>query len=93
MSRCVEGGGTWHGSSKRKPVGNHEGYRQGFEYWAPGDQKTVWIMEEFVSSLEAATDARGVKVVCEVYHSLTGARILSLYDIPRFKAFGGTVQA
>ncbi|GJN13845.1 hypothetical protein PR202_gb00593 [Eleusine coracana subsp. coracana] len=26
-------------------------------------------MDEFVTSLEAATDARGVKVVCKVYHS------------------------
>ncbi|XP_062197376.1 NAC transcription factor 32-like [Phragmites australis] len=68
MNRCVQGGGTWHGSGKRKPVGRC-GYRQGLEYRDVGGNKTAWIMEEFGSSLPATTDGEGVKVICKVHRS------------------------
>jgi hypothetical protein len=69
MNRRVHGGGgTWSASSSKKTVVG-EGHRQGYEYRARGDEKTVWIMEEFVTNLQAATDDDGVKVLCKVYHS------------------------
>jgi hypothetical protein len=68
MNRRIRGGGTWSASSSKKTVVG-EGHRQGYEYRATGDEKTVWIMEEFVTNLEAATVDDGVKVLCKVYHS------------------------
>jgi hypothetical protein len=69
MSRAVRGGGTWHGSGKRMPVGRH-GYRQTFEYRLPGGGgKSAWLMEEIGSSLPEATGAEGVKVLCRVHRT------------------------
>lgn len=69
VSRCVDGGGTWHNTFKRKPVGEHGCCRMAFEYRDAGDKKTGWLMEEFASNLEEATDVTGVKVICKVYLS------------------------
>ncbi|XP_004978357.1 NAC domain-containing protein 26 [Setaria italica] len=68
MSRAVQGGGTWHGSGKRIPVGRH-GYRQTFEYRVPGGGKSAWLMEEIGSSLPEATGGEGVKVLCRVHRT------------------------
>jgi hypothetical protein len=69
MNRRVRGGGTWHSSAKRKPIGAGEGYRHGFEYREVGDKKTAWLMDEYVTFLEAATDGEGVRVLCMVHRS------------------------
>lgn len=68
LNRCVEGGGTWHNSQRRRVI---EGYgdRQAFEYRAPGNKKTDWLMEEIASNLPAAITDEGIMVICKVYLS------------------------
>nr|ABA91403.1 hypothetical protein LOC_Os11g04470 [Oryza sativa Japonica Group] len=63
-----EGGGTWHNSQRRRVI---EGYgdRQAFEYRAPGNKKTDWLMEEIASNLPAAITDEGIMVICKVYLS------------------------
>uniref|UniRef100_A0A0E0MJF5 NAC domain-containing protein n=1 Tax=Oryza punctata TaxID=4537 RepID=A0A0E0MJF5_ORYPU len=68
LNRWVEGGGTWHNSQRRRVI---EGYgdRQAFEYRAPGNKKTDWLMEEIASNLPEATTDDGIMVICKVYLS------------------------
>ncbi|CAN6380493.1 unnamed protein product [Urochloa humidicola] len=68
MSRAVRGGGTWHGSGKRIPVGR-QGYRQTFEYRDAGGGKSAWLMEELGTCLAEATGGDGVRVICRVHRT------------------------
>ncbi|KAF0897183.1 hypothetical protein E2562_034231 [Oryza meyeriana var. granulata] len=68
INRCVEGGGTWHNSQRRRVV-DGAGDRQAFEYRAPGNKKTDWLMEEMASNLPEATADEGIMVICKVYLS------------------------
>ncbi|EAZ19581.1 hypothetical protein OsJ_35158 [Oryza sativa Japonica Group] len=40
-----------------------------FEYRAPGNKKTNWLMEEIASNLPAAITDEGIMVICKVYLS------------------------
>uniref|UniRef100_A0A0E0R400 NAC domain-containing protein n=1 Tax=Oryza rufipogon TaxID=4529 RepID=A0A0E0R400_ORYRU len=55
----------------RDIVREADGYgdRQAFEYRAPGNKKTDWLMEEIASNLPAAITDEGIMVICKVYLS------------------------
>ncbi|EAZ17383.1 hypothetical protein OsJ_32907 [Oryza sativa Japonica Group] len=61
-------GKSWYFLTRRRVI---EGYgdRQAFEYRAPGNKKTDWLMEEIASNLPAAITDEGIMVICKVYLS------------------------
>jgi hypothetical protein len=82
MNRQVGGGGTWHSTSKRWPVGR-EGTWQLFEFLDAAGRKTEWIMNEYVTRLAAAAGGQGLRVLCKVHHSPMAANEASNDDRQR----------